>query len=699
MKNKKRPITKSSFSVPLILFVIAALTVLITLESFLIIDKLKKDVKNTQIENFIIHTNSMAEMLELEWEANLNIMKGYSFSLSQILSSSNPSEEDISTVLRELNHSNRYLENILICDLDGNILYATAKSRIGQNLGNKDYIKAIVEEDYSSFSSQEIFQSPATGSLFLESAISLNQGNEKVGILVATLNFTRFGKDYILSKTVGESGHAFLVDNRGTILIHRNRDLIKTQISQMAPQFLELLNNPEEQQTLSYQWDGSSRLGVMVTLSSMDWTICFSIDEKEAYETTRTIGIFKIMSNIVTILMVSLLLFIYVRRHLTKRIDRVENLMEQASKGILTDRGQLSGNDEINSMTAHLNGLLESFSHFFGQLSHALTDLENVGSDLSSNMEETASAMHQIRTNVNNSLSQIEKQEKSVNSTVTTVEEINHNIHSLDNNISCQTEDIQESSTAVEEMIGQIKAVSSSTEEADSLMKTLKESSQTGQENLLQVSTMIKDISEKSNELEQANSLIAGIASRTNLLAMNAAIEAAHAGDSGRGFAVVADEIRKLAEQATVQSGQVKKTISDINTSVLDVVGKSEESKHSFSDIVTFMNRMERITSEIKASMEEQVSGSSQILQSLNKMKDSSSEVTLSSREITDGNQTILNAIIQLSQISLQVTQAMKEISNGMDEIDRSVNAVNDLCHSNKKSIILVQEEADFYKI
>jgi methyl-accepting chemotaxis protein len=248
-------------------------------------------------------------------------------------------------------------------------------------------------------------------------------------------------------------------------------------------------------------------------------------------------------------------------------------------------------------------------------------------------------------------------------------------------------------------MIAQIKAVSSSTEEAERLMEVLKGSSSKGKENLDQVSQMVKDIAERSKELEQANALISGIAARTNLLAMNAAIEAAHAGAAGRGFAVVADEIRKLAEQSTSQSTQVKNTITTINKSIQDVVLGSETSHHSFEDILTNMSGLARVTMEIKSSMEEQVAGSTQVLQALEEMRNIGQEVASGSGEMNDGNRVILEAVGQLSQISSEVSLAIREIGHGMDEINQAVLAVADLTIKNKESIDLVRAEASQYRI
>jgi len=227
----------------------------------------------------------------------------------------------------------------------------------------------------------------------------------------------------------------------------------------------------------------------------------------------------------------------------------------------------------------------------------------------------------------------------------------------------------------------------------------LEANTEIGVEKQTDVNQRIQEIQDESKTLQEANAVISNIASQTNLLAMNAAIEAAHAGESGSGFAVVADEIRKLSETSTTQSKRIGEQLKKISDTIAGVVQASEETGKIFANISVSINETDMLVRQIKSAMEEQGEGSKQITQALANMNNSSNEVKSASVEMNEGNKVILEEIRQLQDATLSMKDSMKEMRNSAEKINETGSMLGTITGEVEESIRKIGEQVDLFKV
>jgi methyl-accepting chemotaxis protein len=356
-------------------------------------------------------------------------------------------------------------------------------------------------------------------------------------------------------------------------------------------------------------------------------------------------------------------------------------------------------NDEIGVIIRSINGFIASLRGQVGRLKETQSSLQVIGENLSGQSEESVKANTLIMDAAAAIQDQTGEQAKSLERTRGVLQNAVEGLGGLNVLIVDQNKAITASSVSVEEMTGTIGAVSSAVKEMKEQFEALVSVADEGIKRQQDVDKQIQAIQSQSESLVDANTMIAQIAAKTNLLAMNAAIEAAHAGEAGRGFAVVADEIRKLAENARSQSNSIKGELSGIAQSVQDTVGISSKSQEAFRLVAEQINATDAFITRIDTAMDAQRLASSQIQEALEAINAAASRVQSTSTDMTGHMDGVKGEMDGLTAIVQSIRQGIISMGDSAREVNKAAETVLELAKETHQNIQIMEGTIGSFKV
>ncbi|MFZ5969052.1 MAG: methyl-accepting chemotaxis protein [Bacillota bacterium] len=470
---------------------------------------------------------------------------------------------------------------------------------------------------------------------------------------------------------VGEKGEAFLLSKDGTYIAHPNAELVmkkkitESENTSLATLGAEILEKKGGQAAYTDN-DGSVRI-YYTSFDETGWILGLSIPENELFGPLKSLMTKLLLIICASLLIVVLIVFLY-SQYITNSIRKVNDFSKTIAQGDLSSSLDSKSKDELGQMSNHLNTMTASMRTMIKDVMHNIDQLVETSQSLATGAEQTQKANEQIAETMQSLALGKDEEQKITDNTAKTAEEIAKGIEHIANNIQTVADTTVETSRLAQNGNQVVDLAISQMEKIH--------------KNVLTSGNVVNQLGEKSNQIGEIVSLITSISDQTNLLALNAAIEAARAGEHGKGFAVVADEVRKLAEQSGKAAGNITSLIQEIQKDIGSAIATMQEGTQSveqgitmvddagtsfhsildainsisgqMQDIAAVIEEIAAETETMVGSMEHITSLSQQSLENIESTAAASEEQTALGREISD-------AALTLSQMSESLMQQVNK--------------------------------------